>query len=185
MAIVTGLPHSGIIRLFQLESNKIEGIESTNNSEINALTLFLGLPKINISDLVDYVKVIQPNARARFVEGLDVKIYTSKPFAKGLDNINEYFPPPGGPEIHWSLQKILDKVNPLHTNHPYEIHQEYEALHPFTDGNGRSGRALWAWHMLHVYGPYVLNIGFLHKWYYQSLEFGLSTCKCGGSCNCK
>ena len=37
--------------------------------------------------------------------------------------------------------------------------------HPFTDGNGRSGRALWLWQM-NNHAPF----GFLHTFYYQTLE---------------
>lgn len=43
-----------------------------------------------------------------------------------------------------------------------------------TDGNGRSGRALWAWMMLCRGGSYgrakVIELGFLHTFYYQTLE---------------
>ena len=53
----------------------------------------------------------------------------------------------------------------------FEAHVAYETLHPFTDGNGRSGRALWAKHMLaDGQDGYWLERGFLHTFYYQSLE---------------
>ena len=51
----------------------------------------------------------------------------------------------------------------------YVLHCRYESLHPFTDGNGRSGRALWLWMMG---GIEEAPLGFLHTWYYQSLEAG-------------
>ena len=45
----------------------------------------------------------------------------------------------------------------------------YETLHPFMDGNGRSGRILWAWQMIeHNIAP-GLSLGFLHAYYYQTL----------------
>ena len=45
----------------------------------------------------------------------------------------------------------------------------YEMLHPFMDGNGRSGRALWAWMMLRL-GQDPFALLFLHRFYYQTLE---------------
>lgn len=77
--------------------------------------------------------------------------------------VGRYRPPLGGPNIRATLQKLL-----RHPHDPYLIHQAYEALHPFTDGNGRSGRALWL-HMMG--GPDAVPLGFLHTWYYQSLRF--------------
>lgn len=47
----------------------------------------------------------------------------------------------------------------------YDRHVRYETLRPFTDCNGRSGRALWLWDM-----KGKAPLGFLNTWYYQSLE---------------
>jgi len=48
--------------------------------------------------------------------------------------------------------------------HAFEVHLDYEHLHPFTDGNGRSARMLWAWQMREF------PLGFLHTFYYQALS---------------
>jgi hypothetical protein len=50
---------------------------------------------------------------------------------------------------------------------PLEAHVRYETLHPFTDGNGRTGRALWYWMMV---GSSRADLGFLHAFYYQTLK---------------
>lgn len=80
----------------------------------------------------------------------------------------------GGPKIRAALNLLLQEIN--NGDDPYRTHQTYERIHPFTNGNGRSGRALWLWSMnknkkLH----YVMKLGFLHNWYYQSLEHEEST----------
>jgi hypothetical protein len=54
---------------------------------------------------------------------------------------------------------------------PYILHVEYEQLHPFTDGNGRSGRAMWLYAMKKCGRlEQGLNLGFLHAFYYQTLS---------------
>ena len=52
---------------------------------------------------------------------------------------------------------------------PAEYHQRYETLHPFMDGNGRSGRALWAWQRLQR-GESPFALGFLWAYYYETLQ---------------
>lgn len=66
----------------------------------------------------------------------------------------------------FDLEQILSRAHRGST--PYDVHQQYETLHPFTDGNGRSGRALWLWQMIR--DGQRAQLGFLHTWYYQSLR---------------
>lgn len=142
------------IRDFQRESNRIEGItRNPTPDEVQALTAFLQLEKITIGDLEEYVGVVQPQARLRAFPGLDVRV-------------GNHIAPAGGPDIVVALQSLLREIDI--GVQPFHVHQAYETLHPFTDGNGRSGRAIWAWQMMRLQGH--LRLGFLHQFYYQALE---------------
>lgn len=135
-------------RAFVVESNAIEGIRITRPVEIEEFLRFFALPRITIAELEHFVSVYQPSAKLRDKPGLNVRIGNHTPMA-------------GGPLVRQRLQDILDAME--HAG-PFVTHQMYELLHPFTDGNGRSGRALWAWQYRD------LSLGFLHRWYYQSLD---------------
>ena len=142
------------IEFFVRESNRIEGIHKINiEREIEAHERFLALDKIAIGDLGVLVEALQPGAGPRFTQGRDVRV-------------GAYVPPKGGPHIMAMLQDILDRTNSKFLL-AYEAHIEYEKLHPFMDGNGRSGRALWLWRMG---GLEKAPLGFLHHFYYQTLQ---------------
>ena len=141
---------------FVEESNRIEGIlRAPTPLELEVTDRFLRRDRIELMDLKSLVKTIS-GADLRLEEGMNVRV-------------GDHFPPKGGPRIKQSLEQLLERAN-AGLGHPYAVHQDYESLHPFMDGNGRSGRALWAWMMLDQ-GIHGLNLGFLHCWYYQSLSF--------------
>lgn len=144
---------------FLLESNKIEGIvRALRDPERLAFKLFVeGKGVVTVEELQRLVSVFQVGGVLRDRVGLDV-------------SVGGYAPPKGGPGVVRKLGLILDAANDGRLD-AYDTHVEYELLHPFTDGNGRSGRMLW-WRMMKrgsVRDVAMLQLGFLHAFYYQTL----------------
>lgn len=146
------------LKLFIKESNKIEGItRKVLKRELQAHNELLAVPHLMTQDIERFVMLIQPGARLRCLPGDNVRV-------------GSHIPLPGGPLIERLLAELLIEINDGLA--PYEAHLRYETLHPFTDGNGRSGRAIWLWQRaIKAQLTYpVPSIGFLHTWYYGSLQ---------------
>lgn len=155
------------LRRFVTESNAIEGIrrEPTTAEMVAHVRLWDVDRELQVSDLELFVAALDDvnhQGLLRRERGDDVIIGGSA-----------HIPPRGGPRVETRLVEILVDAGFRRTS-PYVTHARYEALHPFMDGNGRSGRALWAWQMLwQKWDDSVgLELLFLHQWYRQSLEEG-------------
>lgn len=145
------MTYSDELIAFVTESNRIEGIHrAPTGRELLAHETFLALDEIEVVDLEAFVYRVA-GAELRRKPGMDVRI-------------GNHIPRPGGPEIAHMLAVMLTDIAEDSPS-PYKMHCAYETLHPFTDGNGRSGRVLWAWMM-----PDPFALPFLHRWYYQSLD---------------
>lgn len=148
------------LRAFVIESNRIEGIHRPpRDYEGGAHARLLALDHVAVPDMEMFVRDVAavPLRRAR---GQDVWV-------------GDHRPPAGGPAIETELAALLEVINERGALTPYEAHVRYEALHPFLDGNGRSGRALWAWQMLRE-GQDPFALPFLHRFYYQALSANTS-----------
>ena len=134
---------------FIRESNRIEGIvREPHHHEIAAHHQFLALEEITVDDMREFVATVA-GAPLRNQSGMDVRV-------------GNHVPPRGGNEIVLRLENLLTYME---KHGAYKTHISYEELHPFMDGNGRSGRILWLW-MMGGKAP----LGFLHRFYYQTLD---------------
>lgn len=133
------------------ESNAIEGIfRKPTDEEIEATFNFLELEEIRIEDVENLANVFA-NAPLRDKPDMNVRVGT-------------YFPPVGGPKIREELTRILERVNKEPDKNSFQNHRDYQSLHPFMDGNGRTGRAIWWWQNKNC------RLSFLQAFYYLSLN---------------
>jgi len=146
------------IALFVRESNAIEGIFRNgydSERDILAHEAFLALDRPTVFDVESLVSTLQRGAVLRRAVGLDIYV-------------GNYRAPPGGPGIEDRLRVIVERL--AAGEDAWRLHLDYEILHPFTDDNGRSGRAIWLWAMRQADPAFSAPIGFLHQFYYQTLE---------------
>lgn len=151
------------LKAFIRESNKIEGITLSREGLLEHMGFYRKMLKepLTVENLCFFVDFIQPGARLRDRErdenGEVMNVH-----------VGDFVPPPGGIDIRTRLEDLLADVH-HNKQSPFVLHKRYENLHPFMDGNGRSGRFLWLWQMTDKYA-YGGKLGFLHAWYYQSLS---------------
>jgi hypothetical protein len=139
------------IEAFLRESLLIEGIvRDPTQEEINGTVMFLSSP-----------------CSAETVCGIQAIYAPGKPLRDQLSmdvQVGNYTPPFGSPLMRRLLMAVLKD----HSN-PWICHVAFEALHPFMDGNGRTGRAVWA-HKMITLGALPFALPFLHRFYYQTLS---------------
>lgn len=140
---------------FLVESNGIEGMcDPITTDEVSEAVDFLMLDRLSTQDIEKHAA--SKGGKLREYEHMDVYV-------------GSYCPPKGGPNIPRNLNLLIHAINENSLT-PFEQHVEFENLHPFTDGNGRTGRLIWAWHMLHHGIHPGIDLMFLEAFYRQTLE---------------
>jgi hypothetical protein len=141
---------------FLKESLAIEGIHrAPSPDEVDETRRFVLLAQPSLEDVNRLQHVYTPDHPLRDRPWMNV-------------SVGNYVAPKGGPEIIAKLSDILLIKD------PWTAHVEFELLHPYLDGNGRTGRAIWANKMIQEgKPPYVRT--FLHSFYYQTLNAAETT----------
>jgi Fic/DOC family len=147
--------HPGFVDFIR-ESNRIEGIlRDPTEDEIAAHERLLKLPELRVATVGDFQAMIAPRMPLRSEKGMNVRV-------------GNHIAPEGGLQIVYRFRRLLTKANQDHGN-PWGVHVAFERLHPYMDGNGRTGRAIWAWQMQRS-GQDPFTLPFLHRFYYQTLQ---------------
>ncbi len=154
----TDLPSRRLaLREFLRESNEIEGIYRVTDAEVKALSDFLRADRLTLDSVNALQAVFAPGFALRASAGMDVRV-------------GRHIAPAGGPRIGAHLADLIEHANAGEAS-AWQQHVAFEGLHPYLDGNGRTGRALWLHQMIRLRGERnALALPFLHRFYYQTLD---------------
>lgn len=143
---------------FAKESNDIEGISGfdSNDDMTRALKCLIYKKKLTLENIVRFAFALDPKCVLRAKAGMDVRI-------------GAFIPQRGGEALVRNVEAFLElQNNKEHRRNPFEAYIQFETFHPFMDGNGRTGRAIWLWQMLQE--ECYNDLGFLRIYHYQSFD---------------
>jgi hypothetical protein len=119
----------GWVREFVRFSNRMTGIlREPTPAEIGAHRGLLAANSLSVENLEVFVQHVAP--------GTGWRMRTSEDARRGAD---------AGPRQ--DLETIVRAARAQRAS-AAEVHRLYQLLRPFTDANGRCGRALWMWQMM-------------------------------------
>lgn len=185
-------------------SSQIEGTKATMMDAIEAANVEPGsdIPA-DVDDILHYIEALNYGlARAkefpftlRFIKELHMKLMTdartthnpfpgqfrtSQNWIGGTRPDNARFVPP---PVHEMKEALSDLEKFIHTEDDYLplikaglIHAQFETIHPFADGNGRTGRMLvtmYLWHQKLLEMPVLYLSSYFKKYqdvYYERLD---------------
>lgn len=146
---------------FCMESNKIEGEPSAEYNDIAALLVILQAEEVKEKVLFD--------AHIDYSVGSGLTNAERGAYRTCQVYVGKYVPPPAN-EVAARMRTFFKFYNgeEITRMDSWAAHCMFEKIHPFVDFNGRVGRALWLRRAIEE--GYDLSLGFLHKFYYQTLS---------------
>lgn len=141
-------------------SNLIENIDSgkEDRRSARAWNWFIDQPVISVPVLLELHRRITHGQLPKGEAGefRRVQVY-----------VGNHIPPAPGLVIAQTGNWLWDLMEQVETLDPKEMHIRFETIHPFVDGNGRTGRMLMWWHE-HRQGKIPTLISFENRSaYYQ------------------